>query len=231
LTATILRCRPGHGGLAVGKNFIYNIGQVRPVSPSCGFVRIDATINGNSWTIINTHLESGGQAGLDQLRAGQMTELVAYLPPSGPSVVLGDLNDTPGSLMYQVAAGAGLTDAWAAIHPGEPGLSCCHASDLSNDRSDMHSRIDYVLARGTAAGDDGEFGRIRLLGIRQSERIAGPVHPIWPSDHAGLSATLRAPQTAQVAARTAPLHRPLQEHWEGPLVAPSTPAQRPKVPF
>lgn len=181
-------------GAPFGKNFIYNIGQVAPgVTIVRGFVRIDATINGGDWTIINTHLESGGGSALRQLRAAQMTELVAYLPPSGPVAVLGDLNDTPGSLMYQVAAGAGLTDAWAAIHPGEPGLTCCHASDLSNPRSDMHSRIDYVLVRGTAPGDDGEFGRIRLLGIRQSERLDGPIHPIWPSDHAGLAATLRAP--------------------------------------
>ena len=181
-------------GSPLGKNFIYNIGQVaQGVTIVRGFVRIDATINGNPWTIINTHLESGGSAGLDQLRAAQMTELVAYLPPSGPSVVLGDLNDTPGSLMYQVAMGAGLTDVWGAINPGEPGLTCCHASDLSNARSDMHSRIDYVLARGTVQGDDGEFGRIRLLGVRPSERVAGPSHPIWPSDHAGLATTLRAP--------------------------------------
>jgi hypothetical protein len=62
----------------------------------------------------------------------------------------------------------------------------------------MRSRIDYILARGTGQGDDGELGQMRLLGIRPSDRVDGPNHPIWPSDHAGLSATLRAPvATAQ----------------------------------
>jgi len=181
-------------GTPFGKNFIYNIGAVAPgVTLNRGFVRIEATINGQTWAIISTHLESGGQPGLDQLRAAQMTELAAYLPASGPAVVMGDLNDTPGSLMYQVAVGAGLTDVWASAHPGDPGLTCCHEADLSNERSAMGSRIDYVLARGTGQGDDGELGQMRLLGIRPSERVEGPSHPIWPSDHAGLSATLRAP--------------------------------------
>jgi hypothetical protein len=182
-------------GAPFGKTFTYNIGQVAPgVTIVRGFVRVDAVIGGQPWTIISTHLESGGQEGLDQLRAAQMQEVAAYLPPSGPAVVLGDLNDDPGSPMYQVAMGAGLTDVWAAVHPSEPGYTCCHASDLSDTRPELDQRIDYVLSRGTAPGDDGEFGRIRLIGMRQSDRIAGPDHPIWPSDHAGLSATLRAPR-------------------------------------
>lgn len=180
-------------GTPFGKNFVYNIGQVaQGVTIVRGFVRAEAIINGNTWTIINTHLESGGQAGLDQLRAAQMTELVAYLPPSGPSVVLGDLNDGPGSLMYQVAMGAGLTDVWHAVYTGQPGYTCCQESDLSNTKSALDQRIDYVMARGMEPGDNGEVGRIRLLGMRESERLAGPAFPIWPSDHAGLSATLRA---------------------------------------
>jgi len=181
-------------GTPFGKRFSYNIGVVAPgVTLARGFVRVEATINGQSWTILSTHLESGSQPGLDQLRAAQMTELAAYLPATGPAVVMGDFNDTPGSLMYQVAAGAGLTDAWAAIHGAEPGNTCCHKSNLSNERSKMGSRIDYIMARGTGLGDGGELGQMRMLGIRPSERIAGPNHPIWPSDHAGLTATLRNP--------------------------------------
>ena len=181
-------------GTPFGKRFSYNIGVVAPgVTLARGFVRVEATIDGQSWTILSTHLESGSQPGLDQLRAAQMTELAAYLPATGPAVVMGDFNDTPGSLMYQVAAGAGLTDVWASIRSAEPGLTCCHDSDLSNERADMRSRIDYIMARGTGLGDGGELGQMRMLGIRPSERIAGPNHPIWPSDHAGLTATLRNP--------------------------------------
>jgi len=36
-------------------------------------------------------------------------------------------------------------------------------------------------------------GQIRLFVDQPSERIAGPVHPIWPSDHVGIVATILTP--------------------------------------
>ena len=40
---------------------------------------------------------------------------------------------------------AGFTDVWAALHPQQAGLTCCHLADLSDARANFDQRIDYVL--------------------------------------------------------------------------------------
>jgi endonuclease/exonuclease/phosphatase family metal-dependent hydrolase len=104
---------------------------------------------------------------------------------------MGDLNDTPGSLMYDVLASAGFTDAWAALRQSETGNSCCHLADLSNPVTDFSQRIDYVFARGGQRRAGELSGEIERFGVSPSDRLAGPAYPIWPSDHAGLVATLQ----------------------------------------
>jgi endonuclease/exonuclease/phosphatase family metal-dependent hydrolase len=150
-----------------------------------GFVRADVTVGGRAYVLASTHLESGGAAGLDQLRALQAAELAQALAEASTVVVLGDLNDGPGSPMYQVLEGAGFTDAWAALRPGVVGFTCCHLPDLSDQIAPFGQRSDSVLVRG-ASHDGRLLGRIWRTGDVPADRIAGPDHPIWPSDHAGL---------------------------------------------
>ena len=106
--------------------------------------------------------------------------------------MLGDFNDVPGSLMYQVVAGAGFGDAWSAIHPNETGLTCCHLANLANETATFDQRIDYVFARGIGRLNEGR-GSIVRVGASRQDRIRGPAHFIWPSDHAGLVAGLTVP--------------------------------------
>ncbi len=85
-----------------------------------------------------------------------------------------------------MVAGAGLTDAWIALRPGARGFTCCEAPDLGNQTPLLDRRIDYVWVRAAFDGYDRSETRITRIGAHLSDRIPGPLHPIWPSDHAGL---------------------------------------------
>jgi hypothetical protein len=181
----------------VARNFTNNIGPV-PGAPSIslvrGFVSVPIKVDGERYRVTSTHLEAdlaGQSAGL--LRAAQMQELVAVIGDAKHAVLLGDLNDLPGSDMYNVALGAGFTDVWTALRPGTDGFTCCHAANLTDERV-VDQRIDYVLARGFERHDDPVEGFIRRFGLLPSEMIAGPTHPIYVSDHAGLLADLATPR-------------------------------------
>jgi endonuclease/exonuclease/phosphatase family metal-dependent hydrolase len=154
-----------------------------------GWVTAAITIGRRSYLIADTHLESGDAPGLDQLRAAQAAELAHSLGGTAPTVVLGDLNDVPGSPMHQALAGSGLTDVWPLLRVSGPGYTCCHAPNLSNRVQQFSKRIDYVLVR-----DGRERGRvsgeIRRIGDDPTDRFPGPMHRLWPSDHAGLVARL-----------------------------------------
>jgi len=180
---------------AGGQNFAVNVSPP-PVAPGVelkrGWVWADVVIDGVPYRFVNTHAEADlAGAHLETLRAIQMLELVASLPTDRPVVVVGDLNDVPGSLMYDVMAGAGFTDMWAALRPGVVGLTCCHLADLSDQVAAFYQRIDYVFTRGLSASQGRLFGKIDRFGDVPADRVAGPAYRIWPSDHAGLTATLR----------------------------------------
>jgi len=156
-----------------------------------GWVRVDTRIAGKVVTFVSSHPESGAGTDLAMLRAGQLTELMAGLPAGNAVILMGDLNDTPGSPMYQVLMGAGFTDLWAALRPGEPGWTCCHAADLQT--SSLNQRIDYVMVRNgflTGVGKPVGGARISLIDVAESDKAQGPYARIWPSDHAGVVATL-----------------------------------------
>ena len=171
---------------AAGQHFAANLGQVAPgVVLQRGFVRAELTVTGKAYVVASTHLESGGAAGLGQLRALQAAELAQALAGAPAAIVMGDLNDGPDSPMHQVLEGAGFTDAWAAFRPGVVGFTCCHLSDLSDQIAPFSQRIDYVFVRGVGRAGN-LLGQIWRTGDAPADRIAGPDHPIWPSDHAGL---------------------------------------------
>jgi Endonuclease/Exonuclease/phosphatase family len=170
---------------AAGRAFAANLGPVAPgVVLQRGYVRADVTVGGRSYVIASTHLESGSAAGLGQLRALQAGELAQALASAPATIVMGDLNDGPGSAMYQVLEDAGFTDAWAALRPGVVGFTCCHLPDLSDQMAPFSQRIDYVFMRGVSHG--GLLGQVWRTGDVPADLIAGPDHAIWPSDHAGL---------------------------------------------
>jgi endonuclease/exonuclease/phosphatase family metal-dependent hydrolase len=88
---------------------------------------------------------------------------------------------------YALLRNAGFSDAWARKHPGADGLTCCQDADLRNVPSALSERIDYILFRG-----DFDVRHASLLGATPGQRTAKPDR-VWPSDHAGVSATLELP--------------------------------------
>lgn len=141
-----------------------------------GYAWVDAKVRGQRLRFVTTHLESFNA----QVRVAQATELAAALSGfAGPVALVGDLNSVPGQEGEAVLAAAGFQDAWATLHPGQPGLTCCFAADLHETAQDLTDRIDYVLTRGPLAPEE-----IEILGARPADRIQG----LWPSDHAGLAA-------------------------------------------
>jgi len=179
---------------SVAQNFAANIGTVAPgVNLIRGWVAVEAMIHGQSYTIVNTHLESGAGEALSGLRALQAGELAATIARAPRVILMGDLNDSPGSAMYRVLTAADFVDVWKALRPRSAGLTCCHAADLSNRRAAFTQRIDYVFSRGFDMKKKDVAGRITIVGDQPRDRITHPVHDIWPSDHAGLAVSLRAP--------------------------------------
>lgn len=179
------------GGDIVARTYGINLGPVAPgVSLARGFVSVPILVEGQAYRVSSTHLESDlGGNNLGLLRAAQMQELIAVTGSAERTVILGDLNDVAGSPMYQLLAGAGYTDAWAALRPGTDGFTCCHAANLTNDRI-PDRRIDYIFSRGFGGQTDPDEGHIRRIGFWPSEMVPGPLHPIFASDHAGLVARL-----------------------------------------
>jgi hypothetical protein len=89
----------------------------------------------------------------------------------------GSLTATYGNLIA-----AGFDDAWNVVFPGDPGLTCCHDEFLLEPVASFSARIDLVLFRG-----DFEVTGADLVGENPADRTPSG---LWPSDHAGVAATL-----------------------------------------
>lgn len=179
----------------VERNFAYNAGVVAPgVNLIRGFVSVKATIEGRQYRIASTHPESDlGGNDFSLLRAAQATELVASMGDAPRAIMIGDFNDFENSPMWQVVMQGGFADVWHVLRPASEGFTCCQDGDLANAGPGLNQRIDYVFARGFGQGDAAVRGDIVKVGFRPTEKFMGPLYPIWPSDHAGLLATLVVP--------------------------------------
>jgi len=186
---------------AYSQNFTYNLGLVAPgVELKRGFVEVGVTIDGVQQVFVSTHLEPDiGGMDLSGLRAAQAYEIAVVLGDSTPAFVMGDLNDRPGTAMYQVLQQAGFRDVWQELRPGVDGFTAGEGytderrADLSNPLNGFTQRIDYIWARGFGHPIGGLQGRIRRFGAEPSDKVDGPYFKIWPSDHAGLVAELLSP--------------------------------------
>jgi endonuclease/exonuclease/phosphatase family metal-dependent hydrolase len=105
-------------------------------------------------------------------------------------VIAGDFNidaDTsldPSFPAYQAMINAGFADAWQIKRAPDPGFTC-QAGNLLNPTSLLSQRIDLVLFRGAF-----DVADISLIGNQPADRTSSG---LWPSDHAGVAATLRLP--------------------------------------
>ncbi len=146
-----------------------------------GWSTVDVKVRGSQFRFANTHLEAF-QA---QVRQAQAVELYATLAISPiPVVLVGDLNSRPDDSTgaYGLAKLAGYSDAWEDVHGIGGGFTSGQPDDLNNPVSTIDHRIDYVLfSRRTSAVS------AEVIGEEQGDRTPSG---LWPSDHAGVVATL-----------------------------------------
>jgi len=159
-----------------------------PFTDPRGWAAIDVKMRGQRFRFVTTHLDSSVPA-IRVAQAGELLQTAANT--SLPVIVAGDTNiaaDTsldPSFPAYQAMISAGFSDAWQVRRAPDPGFTCCQAPNLLNPTSLLNHRIDLVMVRG-------EFGvtDISLIGNQPADRT---VSGLWPSDHAGVAATLRLP--------------------------------------
>jgi len=153
-----------------------------------GWASVDVRLKGRDFRLITTHLWDVQPFNLSQANEALQN---AVNSTTLPVVFVGDFNTVanvpadPTFATYQAFISAGLVDAWQQAHGLDPGLTCCQNPNLMNITSNYTTRVDLVLLRGGIDVRD-----IHLVGNNPSDRTQG----LWPSDHAGLVATLRIPK-------------------------------------
>ncbi len=149
-----------------------------------GWVGVDGTLAKKKFRFVTTHLEAYSPAIANQ----QMQQL---LKSGGPlaskkkqSILVGDYNSAPGSNAndrgttrkdnaYDSAVKAGFRNNLPRRK------TCCFAEDLHATSDKLETWIDHILVRP----------KIKVLksGIVGTKQVGG----LYPSDHAGITATLR----------------------------------------
>jgi endonuclease/exonuclease/phosphatase family metal-dependent hydrolase len=160
-----------------------------------GWASIDARLKHLPFRFVDTHLETEESPLVQQAQAA---EFLGGPGNGGTIVATGDFNsaaDGSTTTSYaQLTAPGEFRDSWDESQLG-PGLSCCQESDevpllapgqLNNSTSTLATRIDLILSRGAAYSSGHEA---ELVGDAPFQ--AEP--PLWPSDHAGVVATLHLP--------------------------------------
>lgn len=149
---------------------------------------IDVKVRGKSFRFITTHLDAIAPGGV--VSGPQAQELLAGpANTSLPVIVNGDMNSGPGSspAAYEAFLAGGLTDSWTAAGLGPPPLTCCHLApnDLVSDPSATYTEaLDHIFTRG-------DFSAVDEHLVGNLAPRSPPASFVWPSDHAGMVATLR----------------------------------------
>jgi endonuclease/exonuclease/phosphatase family metal-dependent hydrolase len=155
---------------------------VGPLSFDRGWASVDGTTKGKKFRFANTHLETEEYPAVQEAQGDEF--LKGPAKAGGAVIAVGDFNsaaDGSGTQTYANLTRSYFNDAWDT-NPGDPGYTCCQNSTLTNPTSALSSRIDLVLTHAAA----------RPLGaavIGATPFRASP--PLWPSDHAGVVATVR----------------------------------------
>jgi len=149
-----------------------------------GWVGVDGTLAKRRFRFVSTHLEAYSSAIADQ----QMRQLLrrALSSKKRQSILVGDYNSAPGANANDRGTTRADNAYDSAIKAGFRNQlprrgTCCFAEDLHLTTKPLETWIDHVLVRGRP--------RIKVLrsGIVGTKQVGG----LYPSDHAGITATLR----------------------------------------
>jgi endonuclease/exonuclease/phosphatase family metal-dependent hydrolase len=160
-------------------------GLGRDVDFTRGWTSVDVRIgqSGPKFRFINTHLEVlNGNTQQRQARALLKGAAKTRLPV----ILAGDFNAdaNSGESTIGLLENAGFIDSWERVHPGDSGATCCQADSLRNLQSQLSRRVDLVMFRSNRF--NAEAGE--RIGEETGDKTPSG---LWPSDHAGVVATIR----------------------------------------
>lgn len=152
-------------------------------------MQADVATGHERFRVVTTHFENEHPG----VRLAQAAEVLAVpCDTTLATVVLGDFNSDGNGVAspaaYDLFRDAGFGDAWVDDHPDDDGITWGHDELLvdpvpfSTDVLDEIGRIDFVLYRGDVSTVESD-----RLGEVEEDMFDG----LWPSDHAGVTATLR----------------------------------------
>src|SRR5205807_118558 len=148
-----------------------------------GWVSIDLVQGKLTTRVVATHLNFNPNFD-PTIATAQAKELLATAGNSSSrTVLLGDFNSNasdpadPTFATYQTILNGGYKDAWL-VNGNPAGLTCCQDEDLANTVSKLSVRYDLILTKGVSTLS------AQIVGDQQ-------VSGLWPSDHAGVIATLQ----------------------------------------
>jgi len=167
-----------------------------------GWARATVDHEGVPHHFVTAHLETQGVRPVHDAQAFELLNaVVAGL--DGLTIVSGDLNSdaaaTEGDRSWTPTYGnfiaAGFADLWelAPRSRQDPGYTCCQDPTLQNETSELDERIDFVLVRSSEGpipdpGLSRGHYRADVVNDKTSDLTASG---LWPSDHAGLAASIR----------------------------------------
>jgi endonuclease/exonuclease/phosphatase family metal-dependent hydrolase len=160
--------------------------QVGLAAQKRGWVGIDGVLAGRRFRLVSTHLEAYSPS----IAAQQMAQLINRTASnrSRNTILMGDFNSAPGAnpaddrqadrseSAYLTATDAGFRNPFPRRN------TCCFAEDLRQTGEVLDTWIDHILVRP----------RMRL--VRSGIVGLGQVDGRYPSDHAGITGTLRLPK-------------------------------------
>jgi endonuclease/exonuclease/phosphatase family metal-dependent hydrolase len=161
-----------------------------------GWASVDASLRGRDFRFVTTHLEADDES----VRVAQAGEILAGPAGTGmPVILVADANSNANgdstSAAYNLFLSQNFVDAWFAANPGILVSTCCADPSLLSPilpiPTDNEGRIDLVLYRGAA--DFNALGASLFGNDPATDRVFNGVALIWPSDHAGVAATLQVP--------------------------------------
>lgn len=157
-----------------------------------GWISADVTLDAHTFRVVTTHLEADF-ASIQEAQARELIEGPGNIPL--PVLLAGDFNSNGGcgspkpqmsSTTYALLAAAGYDDAWARSHGTASGCTWpLHGEDPLTAAATPTDRIDLVLYHSGVS--------VRSVALVGNTPAALTPSGLWPSDHAGVVATLRIP--------------------------------------
>ena len=167
-----------------------------------GWSTVDVQVRGKTFRFANTHLEAFSSA-VRNLQAAELAESLADSPH--PVVLAGDLNsqrrdedpELDDVVAYETLTSIGLADAWVEAPGTGDGDTSGQTDPLTNVPSKIDHRIDFVLYDSDPDSPEDpviDATEAHVIGEELADRatstVTGTPRLLWPSDHAGVVATL-----------------------------------------